>query len=285
LWWRLWNLSTPVSTETILAYPAATGFTGPAPRPINGLTRIATTVTNSRGTFTVDMLTLDYTATTLRLTTDTGQLNDCTNGCAAFPLATYVSRRSGAAGLHGTYFCPPDYASCAGQTNSYFYPVYNTAGRVMVNEDRMKYTSQPIVAFDTANRPYYYHSTLRFHSLAEMETQMKIDKTTGSGVLRSAISNGPAMIEAKRNVLNTSQLDSKQATVKSNRGAIGWKGNVIYLINVRGATVIDSAAVAQSLGLDYAMNLDGGGSAALYYQGRYYVGPGRNLPNAIVIAP
>lgn len=42
------------------------------------------------------------------------------------------------------------------------------------------------------------------------------------------------------------------------------------------------AYIFKALGVDYAMNLDGGGSTALYSNGAYNVGPGRLLPNAIV---
>jgi exopolysaccharide biosynthesis protein len=52
----------------------------------------------------------------------------------------------------------------------------------------------------------------------------------------------------------------------------------------RGATVPDTGYVFKALGADYALNLDGGGSSALYFGG-YKVGPGRNLPNAIVFTP
>jgi hypothetical protein len=35
--------------------------------------------------------------------------------------------------------------------------------------------------------------------------------------------------------------------------------------------------------LDFALNLDGGSSGGLYNDGSYVVGPGRNVPNAIVV--
>jgi len=44
------------------------------------------------------------------------------------------------------------------------------------------------------------------------------------------------------------------------------------------------AHVFKSLGATGALNLDTGGSAALYNSGRYVVGPGRDLPNAIIFA-
>jgi len=55
------------------------------------------------------------------------------------------------------------------------------------------------------------------------------------------------------------------------------------LVIASGATVIDLGAVMEAMGMDYALNLDGGGTSALWYNG-YKVGPGRNMPNAIVFA-
>jgi len=38
----------------------------------------------------------------------------------------------------------------------------------------------------------------------------------------------------------------------------------------------------KAMGMDYALNLDGGSSSALIYNGEYMVGPGRDIPNALV---
>jgi exopolysaccharide biosynthesis protein len=47
--------------------------------------------------------------------------------------------------------------------------------------------------------------------------------------------------------------------------------------------VTESAYVLQALGARDAINLDGGGTSAMYLGGSYRVGPGRLLPNAIVL--
>jgi len=44
------------------------------------------------------------------------------------------------------------------------------------------------------------------------------------------------------------------------------------------------AYVFKALGAKSAINLDEGGSTALYYNGHYLDGPGRNIPNAIIFA-
>lgn len=235
-------------------------------------------IVTSRGTFTVKQLALSASSLSYRIMTDTGDSSDCDNNCVVLSLSHYVTRRYGSAGIHGTYFCPSDYASCAGQTGSYFYPVYNSFSKTMINQDRVKYTHNPMIIFDTNNTPHYLTDTADLDTVSEYEQRNNI-------TIQAAISSGPAMVEAGKNVLNTGALDTKQATVKSYRGAIGWKGTDIYLFVVASATVTDSAAVADAMGLDYALNLDGGGSTALYNDGSYILGPGRGLPNAIVVVP
>ena len=45
-----------------------------------------------------------------------------------------------------------------------------------------------------------------------------------------------------------------------------------------------SQRLIKQYGLDYAINLDGGSSAALFYNDEYMEGPGRNIPNVIMFA-
>ncbi|MFA5030808.1 MAG: phosphodiester glycosidase family protein, partial [Patescibacteria group bacterium] len=113
-------------------------------------------------------------------------------------------------------------------------------------------------------------------------------KTTFESVTKSklaaAISDGPGLIFDSSLVVSADQLDTKQRTVKSNRSGIGFKGDYAYLVVASGATVLDLGKIMQSMSMEYALNLDGGGSSALYYDGQYRVGPGRNIPNALVFA-
>lgn len=273
--WVMGHLSIGVTDATLATIPVAAGFGAPT-APVSGLMYNVPQVATSRGTFITDIVSFDRAQTAYKIKTDTGQNADCSNNCTTYPLLSYITRRVGLAGIHGTYFCPPDYASCAGQTGSYLYPVYNSYTRVMINNGRIKYTTQPMIAIDSANAPHYYHQAIDFVNQATFESSVGL-------TLQAAISNGPALVENGQNVVSQTPLDNKQATVKSFRGAFGWKGTTYYLIVVHDATVTDSAAVVTALGLDYAINLDGGGSTALYTNGRYMLGPGRSLPNAIVV--
>jgi len=87
------------------------------------------------------------------------------------------------------------------------------------------------------------------------------------------------------------QIDDNQSGLSDKQKAKGTKvilatrnsANVMVIL-VYSATMQEAAYVAQSLGATGALNLDDGGSTALYYSGRYVAGPGRSLPNAVIFA-
>ena len=69
----------------------------------------------------------------------------------------------------------------------------------------------------------------------------------------------------------------------STRGAIAVNATYIFLVHAKRASVTDTAYVLQALGARDALNLDGGGSTAMYFGDGYISGPGRLLPNAVVL--
>lgn len=225
------------------------------------------TITTSNGSFLVDIITLDLGSGAIRVVTDTGNDTDCADNCSANPVSSYVGANGGFAGINGTYFCPPDYASCAGQTNTFFWKVRNTRLGKTINQSNGLGENEPYLTFSASGQPTYYSSW----------------KNAPVGVY-AGINSGPRLVENGVNVLTDASMDDKQRTVKSNRGALGVKGKTLYAIVAKGATVPDMATILVSLGVDNALNLDGGGSSALYYNGSYKTGPGRALPNAIIFA-
>lgn len=234
----------------------------------------STTISTSRGNYNINVVTIPRSNYTM--ITDTANTADCSSSCAAKNLASYITENGGAFGIHGTYFCPPDYGSCAGQTNSFLPPVFNSAADTMINNGKLPFHSGPIIAFGENDEYYYYHRTEDFgNSVTEFEER------TGTQ-LKAAIANYPSLIENGSIVVESEPLDSKQRDVKAARGAIGYNNDSVFLVTASSATVVDLASIMDSLGADYAMNLDGGGSTALYGNGQYYAGPGRELPNAIV---
>ena len=75
--------------------------------------------------------------------------------------------------------------------------------------------------------------------------------------------------------------DDPKKGSRGNRSFVANHGNTVYIGVVHLATVAESARVMKALNMDNALNLDDGGSTALWHGG-YKVGPGRPVPNAII---
>lgn len=229
-----------------------------------------TVKTSSRGSFSVDVVTINLNNPRLKIFTDTRSNKECSDDCPVAALNTYVSSVKGFAGIHGTYFCPISYASCASDANAFFSPVYDTLAGRWVNQRNLSWNDRALIAFDTANNPYFYAQSSTFG---------------GFGNLRAAIGNWPGLVQNGNIIVGSySTMDDKQKNVKGYRGGIGFTGKTLYLVVARSATVPDLAYIMKAMGIQNALNLDGGGTSALIYNGRYKVGPGRAMPNAIMFS-
>lgn len=217
-------------------------------------------VTTDIGSYTVSMVAGDLSST--RVIVDTASGSDCGNDCPVLPLSDFVSRNGGYAGINGTYFCPASYPSCAGKTNSFDLLVMNK-DKTYFNSDNNVYSTNPIVIF--------LDGSIRFIGAASGWGR----DTSPSGVL----SNYPLLL-SNNEIRFAGDGDPKKGS-KGNRSFVANKGNIVYIGVVHGATVAESAIALKALGMENALNLDSGGSTALW-SGGYKVGPGRNIPNAIV---
>lgn len=222
-------------------------------------------VQTAGGSFLVDIVAAQVGSA--RAIVDTASENDCSNDCPVLPLATYVQRNGGFAGINGSYFCPAEYPSCAGRANSYDTLAMNSRTKKYFNSDNNKFSTVPLVAFDAGGSPIFKMQTVEW------------GRDTG---VQAVLANYP-MLVLGGNIVVPGGLSDKQQ-IKSNRSVVAQKGNYIYLAVVHSASVSESAAVMKALGMDNALNLDSGGSTALYSGGSYKVGPGRNLPNALILA-
>lgn len=227
--------------------------------PGNGYSR--QTVAADTGTFVVDIIAADLSST--RVVVDTASDSDCGNNCPTLPLSTYVSRSGAYAGINGTFFCPAEYPSCAGKTNSYDLLVMNK-NKVYFNSANNVYSTNPVVVFGSG--------WVRFIGAAENWGR----DTSVDGV----ISNFP-MLVAGGNIVYGDSSDTK-FTNKGTRDFVAHKGNTVYIGTIYNANMTDSAHVMKAMNMDDAMNLDEGGSTALMFGGNYIAGPGRNIPNALL---
>ena len=95
----------------------------------------------------------------------------------------------------------------------------------------------------------------------------------------SVIANRPLLV-LDGNIMFGSGGEEKEAS-RGNRSFLGATGSTGYIGVVHSASVAESAKVLQAMGIKNAINLDDGGSTALW-SGGYKVGPGRNLPNVVL---
>ena len=249
-------LVTVLNADGTLPTPAASG-TG------YGFQNVATV----RGTFGVHLIKERLSDVTVK--TLTANATDCFNGCPAKPLAQYALENGAYAGMNGTYLCPPDYADCASKVNSYEYAVYSSALRKWLNQRAIN-SQNGLAVWNGATATFYRRGTTYAQSSASQNPPT------------AAISNYPLLLQGGAVVDSTAEQSPSQM-LRGTKGAIGVDGTYLYLAIVTGATVTESAYVLQALGVRDALNLDGGGTAAMWIGGSYKVGPGRQLPNAVVI--
>ncbi|MGQ9533093.1 MAG: stalk domain-containing protein, partial [Desulfotomaculales bacterium] len=77
---------------------------------------------------------------------------------------------------------------------------------------------------------------------------------------------------------------NEKSHLKSPRSFLGVTAdNVLILGTVGGADLADVMHTALAMGCVLAVGLDGGGSCQLWHDARYLAGPGREIPNCIVV--
>jgi len=217
-------------------------------------------VKTEMGDFMVDIISADLNST--RVIVDTASDSDCANDCPVLPLADYVLRNNAFAGINGSYFCPATYPSCSNKKNAFDTLLMNK-NKKYINSENNIYSTVPAVIF--------YGNTARFVSQSlEWGRDTSVD---------AVLANHPLLL-LNSQIKFTGGDDPKQGS-KGNRSFIGTKGNTVYIGVVHNATVAESALTLHALGLENALNLDDGGSTALWFGG-YKVGPGRNIPNAVL---
>lgn len=210
--------------------------------------------------FLVDVISADLGST--RVIVDTASDGTCAKDCPVLPLATYASRNNAFAGVNGTYFCPETYPSCVDKKNSFDVLVMNK-NKVYFNSDNNVYSTVPIAIFSGTSARFIGQSS-------------GWGRDTG---VDAVIANRP-MLVLDGNIMFGGGGEEKEGA-KGNRSFLGASGSTAYIGVVHSATVAESAKVLQAMGIKSAINLDDGGSTALW-SGGYKVGPGRNLPNVVL---
>lgn len=269
------STSTPTPTtkptpQATKAPATAVATATPAPKNIisgsPGVGYSSGAVHTEVGDFSAKILTLDLGTT--KIITDTANDGDCGNGCATMSLSDFVSRNGGFGGVNGTYFCPASYAECGGKTDSFDFPVYNTRLGHWINAGNLFWNGRAIFYTDGSGAHYLQNAN------------------SFGGGLTAGIVNFPGLL-SDGNV----QIDENQSGLSDKQRSVGTKVGIGVVNPSKVIVVVASAVnmhqfayVFKALGATGALNLDTGGSTALYYNG-YKAGPGRALPNAIIFAP
>ena len=224
-------------------------------------------VPTSRGTFTAHLIKERLADVSVK--TVTANATYCPNNCPVKPLDQYATADHAYAAIHGTYLCPPDYAECAGKTNSYDYAVWNSDLGVWINKPAL--IGQNGLLIFNGKTPTYYRRSYVYGQGPTANAPI----TAGISMFMLLLQGGV--------VLDITAEQTVKQTEKGLKGAIGTDGTYIYLVVVDNASLQDSQAVLAALGVRDGLNLDGGGTAAMWIEGQYTVGPGRLLPNAILL--
>lgn len=245
-------------------------------------------ITESGKKFKVNIVSIDLDNPKLKIITDTADSGDCTGPCRSKSVSDFVLANKGFAGLNGTYFEPG-----AKKKNYTFSPVFKSNNKFLTNKGQLKYwTTGPVIAFDTDNNFYYFGDSRDFAkalSFKDKNNNQIIIQNNRTGVLQAAMSNNPKLIAEGQSYLIDWAMDKKQRESKSIKNAISYQAETgskgkLMLISVSNATVIDLSETLTAMKIDYALNIDGGGSTGLYYNEEYMLGPGCNVPNAIVFS-
>lgn len=226
--------------------------------PSSGFSKQKVTVNNEQ--FLVDIVAADLNST--KVVVDTASDNTCTDNCPVLPLATYAARSGAFAGINGTYFCPDSYPDCSNKKNTFDVLVMNK-NKVYFNSENNVYSSIPAAIF--------FGNSARFVSQSS-----EWGRDTG---VDAVIANRPLLVLGG-SVMFGGGGEAKEG-IKGNRSFLGNSGNIAYIGVIHNATVADAARVLFTMGVKNALNLDSGGSIALW-AGGYKVGPGRNLPNVVL---
>lgn len=218
-------------------------------------------VQTDNGEFAVDIITIDLGSN--KIIVDTASDSDCRQDCPVMSLSAFAGRSGAWAAINGPYFCPASYPQCADKKNTFDTLLMNK-NKTYFNSDNNVYSSVPAAIFS---------STSRF-----VEKSSDWGRDTG---IDSVIAGQPLLVWDGQSRFG-GDGDPKKTSV-GNRSFIGASGNTAYIGIVRGVSVAQAAEVIAKMGIKYAINLDSGGSTAMWTGGRYVYGPGRETPFGILV--
>jgi hypothetical protein len=230
-------------------------------------------VQTSVGTFRAKYIQINLRNPHIRIST----AQQFSSGYGVTSLATLIQRQKGFAGINGGEMtCNSSHTKCGPSVS----PWYDSLLRKF-NPSGAGGGIQWV--FDSSNRWYYFGASNPVGSYDGVWTGFDAFTRANGRKLTAAFGN---VSESNPKVLLEDGLYAvgPGSSARARRSAFGVRGDEAFLLVMDNATSYETAVVLKTLGVNYATTLDGGGSSALYYQGHYKIGPGRNIGNAIVIS-
>ena len=247
----------------------ADGTLPPKPVGVYSPTGYSTlSVPTPAGTFTTHLIKERLADVTVK--TVTANASYCANNCPVKPLDQFATADHAYAAIHGTYLCPPDYAACAGKVNSYDYAMWNSDLGTWINRPALN--GQNGLLLFRGKTPSYYRRAYVYY---QQGPGADAGITAGITMFMLLLQGGA--------IVDISAEQTAKQQEREMKGSIGTDGTYIYLVITENASLVESQYVLQALGVQDALNLDGGGTSAMWINGGYTVGPGRLLPNAILL--
>lgn len=123
--------------------------------------------------------------------------------------------------------------------------------------------------------------------LADLIPGADFNEHFNQGSIQGALQAGPRLLvdgKVSLDVKAEGFKDPKILTGGGARSALGLtRDHKLILLTTSGATIPQLAEMMKQAGAYQAMNLDGGASSGLYYNGKYLTTPGRQISNALVV--
>lgn len=194
-------------------------------------------------------------------------------------LKSLIERSNWVAGINGAYFIPRDYTGLADSTNTV---------RIM-NSDGFSYSRyypdtgiNGIFGFDSQNIPFLVQNSIYGNKA--------LRDNYNSGILlelQSGIANFPILLANWINLVprydSLGLITAKMKLMSTKSFICRTKQNDIKMGTITKISMLDVSAFISRFGCVDAINLDNGGSLAMYDKSKYIVGPGRNIMDAFVI--
>lgn len=123
--------------------------------------------------------------------------------------------------------------------------------------------------------------------LAELVSGSAFEQRMSQGNIEGALQAGPRLVTNGHVSLNVKAEGFKDPKILKGGGARSALGitrdHKLILLTTGRATISQLAQIMKQAGAYQAMNLDGGASSGLYYNGSYLTTPGRQISNALIV--